>query len=239
MIQPFGLTKVILFQNQNGKPSAFKPRQSCNTAVMFRSREGGGQDTDGLWNHKDQPVWRDGHYRAGLAVQLGKKGPAKISSVNPQKQIKLSTDGACIGNPGPGGWACVLRFGNHTGEMFGCEPATTNNRMELKAVIEGLKALREPCSVTICTDSQYVQRGTTEWLPTWKARGWKKSKTSKGSRVVLNQDLWMQLDKLVPSHLIQWQWVKGHADDADNVRCDSLANRAAREQICSNGIIRS
>ena len=111
--------------------------------------------------------------------------------------------------------------------------------MELQAVIEGLKALREPCAVTICTDSQYVQRGITEWLANWKAKGWKKSKNSKGSRAVLNQDLWMQLDKLVSPHSIQWQWVKGHADDADNVRCDSLANSAARQQTCSNGIIRS
>jgi ribonuclease HI len=110
--------------------------------------------------------------------------------------------------------------------------------MELKAVI-GLMALKEPCTVTICTDSRYVQRGITEWIETWKKRGWKKSKTSKGSRDVLNQDLWMQLDKLVTSHTIQWQWVKGHADDADNLRCDDLANSAARKQICSNGITRS
>ncbi len=163
----------------------------------------------------------------------------KLKSVIRQKQVKLSTDGACIGNPGPGGWACILRFENRTGEMFGCEPRTTNNRMELQAVIEGLKALREPCAVTICTDSQYVQRGMTEWLPNWKAKGWKKSKNSRSSRAVLNQDLWMQLDSLVPTHDVRWQWVRGHADDDDNVRCDSLANSAARQQISSNGIIKS
>jgi ribonuclease HI len=159
-------------------------------------------------------------------------------SVTQQKQVKLSTDGACIGNPGPGGWACVLRFGTHTGEIFGCEPHTTNNRMELQAVIEGLQALKERCTVTISTDSQYVQRGVTEWLAGWKASGWKKSKSSKGSREVLNQDLWVELDKRIAAHTVRWQWVKGHADDADNLRCDSLANTAAREQITSNGIIR-
>src|SRR5882672_5520666 len=106
-------------------------------------------------------------------------------SVTQKKQVKLSTDGACIGNPGPGGWACVLRFGNHRGEMFGCDADSTNNRMELRAVIEGLKALRQPCAVTICTDSQYVQRGITEWLASWKAAGWRKRKSSKDSRAVL------------------------------------------------------
>jgi ribonuclease HI len=111
--------------------------------------------------------------------------------------------------------------------------------MELQAVIEGLKALREPCAVTISTDSQYVQRGMTEWLRNWKAKGWKKSKNSKGSRTVLNQDLWIQLDNLAPAHDIQWQWVKGHSEDDDNLRCDFLANSAARQQISSNGIIRS
>jgi ribonuclease HI len=132
----------------------------------------------------------------------------------------------------------VLRFGSHTGEMFGCESHTTNNRMELQAVIEGLKALREPCAITISTDSQYVQRGITEWLAGWKANGWRKSKNTRGSREVLNQDLWKELDQQVAKHTIKWQWVKGHADDIDNLRCDSLANSAAREQLCSNGVIR-
>jgi ribonuclease HI len=124
------------------------------------------------------------------------------------------------------------------GEMFGCDAESTNNRMELRAVIEGLKALREPCDVTIHTDSQYVQRGIEEWLASWKAAGWRKRKSSRGGRTVLNQDLWMQLDKLLASHTVHWQWVNGHADDADNKRCDFLANQAAREQITSNGIIR-
>ena len=105
------------------------------------------------------------------------------------KKVTLTTDGACIGNPGPGGWACVLRFGEHGAECFGAAPNTTNNRMELQAVIEGLKALRESCAVTIRTDSQYVQRGVTEWLAGWKANGWRKSKSSKGNRAVLNREL--------------------------------------------------
>jgi ribonuclease HI len=121
--------------------------------------------------------------------------------------------------------------------MYGSEVQTTNNRMELQAVIEGLRAIREPCVVTISTDSQYVQRGITEWLETWKANGWRKSTRNKGGRAVLNQDLWTELDKRIAPHTIHWQWVKGHADDQDNLRCDSLANRAAREQICSNGVI--
>lgn len=136
------------------------------------------------------------------------------------KKVKLSTDGACIPNPGPGGWACVLRFGNHRGEIFGCEAKSTNNQMELRAVIEGLKALQKPCEVTICTDSQYVQRSVTEWLPSWKAAGWRKS----GNRSLSNKDLWMELDKLLVPYTARWQWVKGHADDADNKRCHFLAN---------------
>ena len=161
------------------------------------------------------------------------------AAVTARKQVKLSIDGSCIGNPGPGGWACVLRFGGRTGEMYGCEERTTNNRMELQAVIEGLRALRKPCVVTISTDSQYVQRGITEWLETWKANRWRKrSKNTKGGRAVLNQDLWAELDKRIASHTVRLQWVKGHAEDPDNLRCDSLANRAAREQISSNGVIR-
>lgn len=155
------------------------------------------------------------------------------------KQVRITTDGACIGNPGPGGWACVLRFGSRTGEMYGCAPETTNNRMELQAVIQGLRALKEPCAVTVSTDSQYVQRGITEWLKAWKANGWRKSKNSKGHRVVLNRDLWEELDRIQSSHTIQWRWVKGHADDDDNIRCDALANRAAREQASSPGVVRS
>lgn len=173
-----------------------------------------------------------------MILAVGRRIQLESPNVTQKRQVRLSTDGACIGNPGPGGWACVLRFGNHIGEMFGCEHHTTNNRMELQAVIEGFKALREPSAVTVFSDSQYVQRGITEWLAAWKANGWKKSKNTKGGRTVLNRDLWQELDKRIAPHSVGWRWVKGHANDVDNIRCDLLANRAAREQIGSNGIIR-
>lgn len=150
------------------------------------------------------------------------------------KKVLLTTDGACIGNPGPGGWACILRSGRTTREMYGSEPRTTNNRMELRAVIEGLRALREPCQVLLYTDSEYVQKGVTEWLARWKSNGWKKRDKGK----VVNQDLWMELDNATQPHQIRWEWVRGHANHADNLRCDFLANRAAREQISSRGVIR-
>ena len=150
------------------------------------------------------------------------------------KSVSITTDGACIGNPGPGGWACILRFAGRKTEMFGSEPRTTNNRMELTAVIEALKALREPCEVTLYTDSQYVKLGITEWLRGWKARGWRRrERGGSGTRPVLNRDLWMELDRLVQPHLISWMWVRGHADHADNIRSDCLACRAAREQTTS------
>jgi ribonuclease HI len=119
-------------------------------------------------------------------------------------------------------------------EIFGCEENTTNNRMELRAVIEGLKALRQPCEVVVLTDSQYVKKGITEWLEQWKARGWRKKKKGEGgNRSVLNQDLWRELDSVCQNHSISWEWVKGHAGHAENVRCDELALTAARRQISS------
>lgn len=150
------------------------------------------------------------------------------------KQICLVTDGACIGNPGPGGWACLLRYGQHHKELFGSEGHTTNNRMELRAVIEGLKALREPCEVTIVTDSQYVKNGVTQWLSVWKAHGWrKKRKSGSGTRDVLNRDLWEELESALARHKTNWQWVKGHAGHDDNTRCDQLALTAAQMQPTS------
>ena len=150
------------------------------------------------------------------------------------KTVSISTDGACIGNPGPGGWACILRFGDLKKEMFGSEPRTTNNRMELTGVIQALKALKEPCRVALYTDSQYVKRGITEWLSNWKARGWmRREKGRSATRAVMNQDLWMELDRLIVPHQISWAWVRGHGDHADNVRCDFLARKAAEEQIAS------
>lgn len=142
------------------------------------------------------------------------------------KHLTLITDGACLGNPGPGGWAALLRYGSHYRELYGCEPHTTNNRMELKAVIAGLAALKEPCEVTILTDSQYVHRGVTQWISKWKRNGWKTAE--KGA--VKNQDLWEALDQALARHKVRWQWVKGHADNADNCRADELAVEAARTQ---------
>ena len=142
------------------------------------------------------------------------------------KKIQLITDGACLGNPGPGGWACILRFGDKKKEMFGSEPQTTNNRMELTAAMEGLRALKEPCEVEVVTDSQYVKNGITQWIHGWKKNGWKTA----AKKPVVNQDLWTELDTLVAKHKLQWTWTKGHADHDDNNRCDELATRAAREQ---------
>ena len=148
-------------------------------------------------------------------------------------QVSITTDGACIGNPGPGGWACVLRWAEQVREIYGSEPHTTNNRMELRAAIEGLGQLRESCEVALFTDSEYVKKGISEWLPRWKINGWRKSAKSSGSRTVLNQDLWMELDALNQRHRVRWEWVRGHAKHEDNIRCDVLANKAAREQIAS------
>jgi ribonuclease HI len=145
------------------------------------------------------------------------------------KHIQLITDGACCGNPGKGGWACILRFGEHKREIYGCDPHTTNNRMEITAAIEGLKRLKERCSVEIITDSEYLKNGITKWIQGWKRNGW----MSREKQPVKNQDLWKALDELVNAHQTQWKWTKGHASHEDNNRCDELATRAAREQIAS------
>ena len=142
------------------------------------------------------------------------------------KKIQLITDGACIGNPGPGGWAFVLRYGRHKKECYGSEPHTTNNRMELRAAVEGLRALKEPCEVAIVTDSQYLKNGITTWIHHWKHNGWRTS----DKRPVVNQDLWHALDEQVARHRTNWNWTKGHASHRDNNRRDELATRAAREQ---------
>jgi ribonuclease HI len=143
------------------------------------------------------------------------------------KRVQLITDGACIGNPGPGGWACILRSGDKTKEMFGSEPHTTNNRMEITAAIEGLRALLEPCDVEVVTDSEYLKNGIATWIKGWKRNGWKTA----AKKPVVNQDLWMMLDDIVAKHQMHWTWTKGHADHPDNNRCDELATRAAREQL--------
>jgi ribonuclease HI len=143
------------------------------------------------------------------------------------KQVQLITDGACIGNPGPGGWACILRSGEKSKEMFGSDPHTTNNRMEITAALEGLRALREPCEVEVVTDSEYLKNGITTWIKGWKRNGWKTA----ARKPVVNQDLWMLLDEAVARHQMRWTWTKGHASHGDNNRCDELATRAAREQL--------
>jgi ribonuclease HI len=142
------------------------------------------------------------------------------------KKIKLITDGACLGNPGPGGWAAILRYGDHKKELFGSEPHTTNNRMELRAAIEGLRALKEDCEVEVVTDSEYLKNGITTWIHGWKRKGW----MTASKKPVVNQDLWKDLDEQVSRHKTQWTWTKGHASHADNNRCDELASMAAREQ---------
>ena len=136
-------------------------------------------------------------------------------------RVQVWTDGACKGNPGPGGWGVLLRSGAHERELFGGEANTTNNRMELLAVIEALKALKRPCVLEVHTDSQYVQKGMTEWLEGWKRRGW----LTAARKPVKNADLWRTLDELVGRHRVSWHWVRGHAGDPGNERADALANR--------------
>ena len=145
------------------------------------------------------------------------------------KKVKLITDGACSGNPGPGGWAAVLRYNEHKKELFGSSPHTTNNRMELTAAVEGLRALKEPCEVEVVTDSEYVKNGITTWIHNWKRRNWQTSE----KKPVINKDLWQELDEEASRHKVNWTWTKGHASHADNNRADELATRAAREQIRS------
>lgn len=145
------------------------------------------------------------------------------------KKVQVITDGACIGNPGPGGWACILRYGDKKKELFGSEPHTTNNRMELTAAVQALSALREACEVEVVTDSQYMKNGITSWVANWKRNGWK----TKEKKPVLNQDLWEELDRQNARHKTIWSWTKGHASHADNNRCDELATMAARRQLKS------
>ena len=139
----------------------------------------------------------------------------------------IYTDGACRGNPGPGGWGALLLAEGREKEICGGEPETTNNRMELTAAIRGLQALKKNCSVTVYTDSEYVRRGIDEWLDNWKRRGWKTA----AKKSVKNQDLWQALDGAVSRHQVTWRWVKGHAGDPGNERADELANRGLDEML--------
>lgn len=136
-------------------------------------------------------------------------------------RVRIYTDGACKGNPGPGGWGALLQFDGREKELCGGEPATTNNRMELTAVIRALEALRRHCEIDLYTDSQYVQKGISEWVASWKRRGWKTA----DKKPVKNVDLWLELDRLAGGHDIRWHWVRGHAGHAENERADQLANK--------------
>lgn len=145
--------------------------------------------------------------------------------MSPTKQVEIYTDGACRGNPGPGGWGALLIYGDSEKEIFGGERDTTNNRMELTAAIEALKLLKRPCELTLYTDSQYVRKGMLEWIQGWKARGWKTA----AKKPVKNDDLWRELDEQVNRHQVKWVWVKGHAGNPGNEKADELANRGIDE----------
>ncbi|MEJ2645966.1 MAG: ribonuclease HI [Gammaproteobacteria bacterium] len=140
-------------------------------------------------------------------------------------KVEAFTDGACRGNPGPGGWGVLLRYGNHERTLHGGEPMTTNNRMELTAAICALEALKRPCQVTLTTDSQYVRKGITEWIADWKRRGWKTS----ARKPVKNADLWQRLEAAAGRHQVEWHWVRGHTGHPENERADQLANRGIDE----------
>lgn len=143
------------------------------------------------------------------------------------EEVVIYADGACKGNPGPGGWGVWISMGQHSKELCGGELMTTNNRMELTAVIRALEALKRTCKLKIYTDSVYVQKGMTEWLVSWKARGWRTA----DKKPVKNDDLWQQLDALAQDHQIEWIWVKGHAGEAGNERADALANQGVEEVL--------
>jgi len=142
------------------------------------------------------------------------------------KRVQVITDGACLGNPGPGGWAAIIRYNDKKKELYGCESHTTNNRMELKAAVMGLSALNQECEVEIITDSAYLKNGITQWIANWKRNGWKTSE----KKPVMNQDLWQELDEQNQRHRTIWSWTKGHASHEDNNRADELATAAARAQ---------
>ena len=140
-------------------------------------------------------------------------------------KVEIFTDGACKGNPGPGGWGAILRYGTTEKEIYGASKNTTNNIMELTAVIESLKNLKKPCELIITTDSKYVKHGITEWIHNWKKNGWRTA----AKKEVKNKELWIELDSLIQIHSISWDWVKGHSGHPDNERADLLANIAIEE----------
>ena len=143
-----------------------------------------------------------------------------------QQKVTIFTDGGCRGNPGPGGWGAVLQFGDQEKEIYGYDPETTNNRMELMAAISALELLKRPCEIDLTTDSQYVRQGILEWMDGWKKRNWKNA----AKKPVKNKDLWLRLDEAVQRHTIEWHWIKGHSGHEGNERADDLANRAMDEK---------
>ena len=147
-----------------------------------------------------------------------------MSGTSDTSAVEMYTDGACKGNPGPGGWGALLRYRGVEKELYGGEPDTTNNRMELTAVIRGLEALKRPCAVRIVTDSKYVKQGITQWINRWRRNGWRTAE----KRPVKNRDLWERLDALLSRHDVEWKWVKGHAGHAENERADRLANKGVK-----------
>jgi ribonuclease HI len=144
--------------------------------------------------------------------------------------ITVFTDGACSGNPGPGGWGAIMRWNGHEKEISGAHPDTTNNRMEMMAVVRALEALKKPSNVEIYTDSQYVQKGVNEWMAGWKRRGWKTA----GKKEVQNKGLWQEIDELVQKHVVRFHWIKGHAGHPENERADELAVNAMRALMAEN-----
>ena len=154
------------------------------------------------------------------------ESPPRATTLPAGPEVEIFTDGACSGNPGPGGWGAILRFVEVEKELAGGEPVTTNNRMELMAAIAGLEALKRPCRVRLYTDSQYLRDGITRWLPAWKARGWRTA----AKAAVKNIDLWQRLEAAAAPHQIEWHWVRGHAGHPENERADALARGAIAAQ---------
>lgn len=143
-----------------------------------------------------------------------------------KKQVDIFTDGACSGNPGPGGWAAILRYKDKEKELSGYSPLTTNNRMEMTAVVEALQSLKEPCRVSVYTDSRYLRDGISGWIAKWKRNGWRTS----GKEPVKNKDLWVALDEATQRHEVEWNWIRGHEGHPENERCDRMAREAIRRR---------
>jgi ribonuclease HI len=150
-------------------------------------------------------------------------------NMSEKPQVTIYTDGACSGNPGPGGWGALLKYSGREKELSGSAPKTTNNRMEITAAVEALKALKEPCKVDIYTDSEYLKKGITEWIHNWKVLGWRRGSPGK-TKPLANADLWKELDQAITDHQITWHWVRGHAGDRDNERVDRLAVSAMKRR---------